>query len=136
MRKVKSLILLFLVAAFAVTTVNATAIPSLQSDIQPRYVGVYRATSELTISSSGGAKVHTLLEIYPNYTAKGTATLYCDSCTYVESWDSSGAGIIEVQGTHYVASGHNYYVTLSATIYDSNGRFVDTVDKDSLVRGY
>ena len=36
----------------------------------------------------------------------------------------------------YVASGHDYYVTLSATIYDQNGKVVDTVIKDSAVVSY
>lgn len=136
MRKIKNLILMLLMAAFTVTIVNAATISSSQSDIQPRYEGVYRATSELAVSSSGRANVHALLEVSTNYTAKGTIALYCDSGTYVKSWDCSGAGSIEVQENYYVASGHNYYVTLSATIYNRNGRVVDTVTKDSAVVRY
>ena len=136
MRKVKNLILLFLITAFTFTTVNAAAISSSQQDIQPRYVGVYRVSSELDISSSGRANVHTLLETFSNYTASVTATLYRDSGTFVKSWSRSGGGNVEFQESHYVASGHDYYVTLSATIYDRNGKAVDTVIKDSTVVSY
>ena len=56
MRKARiSVIMLFLVALFTVTTANATALLNPQSSIQPRYVGVNRAASDLTINSSGCA---------------------------------------------------------------------------------
>ena len=70
MRKARiSVIMLFLVALFTVTTANATALLNPQSSIQPRYVGVNRAASDLTINSSGCANIYTFLSVMPNYTA-------------------------------------------------------------------
>lgn len=137
MRKARiSVIMLFVVALFTVTTANATALLNPQSSIQPRYVGVNRAASDLTINSSGCANIYTFLSVMPNYTASVTSTLYSDSGNYIKSWSRSGGGNIDFQGSHYVASGHDYYVTLSATIYDRNGKAVDTVIKDSTVVSY
>lgn len=133
----KIFVMFFAITMLSMITVSASAYPVSQTaSIQPRYVGVDSVISTLYISSSGRADVGGQLEVIPGYTASVTVTLYKDSNPFVQSWSSSGRGSIYVQKSHYVASGHDYYVTLSATIYDRNGKVVDTVIKDSTVVSY
>lgn len=138
MQKTKRIfVMLFVISMISVITVGASAASNSQpANIQPRYIGVDAASSNLDISSSGRADIRGRLSVNPGYSASVTVTLYKDAGSFVESWSRSGKGEIEVRESRYVTSGHDYYVTLSATIYNSSGKVVDTISKDSLVVSY
>jgi hypothetical protein len=133
MKRITKTFTLFLaITLLSIITVSASAVSGVQSaDIQPRYIGVYNANSDLDISSSGLADILGSVAVKSGYTANVTVTLYKDSGSRVDSWSRSGGGTIEVQQSRYVTSGHDYYVTLSATIYNSSGQRVDTITTTS-----
>ncbi len=133
MKKImKIFVMLLVVTMLSLITVSASAYPGSQvANIQPRYVGIEEAISTLDISLRGEANVKGFVELQPGYTGSVTVILYMDSGSYVKSWRAKGSSSITVQENHFVAAGHVYYATLSATIYNSSGQRVDTITTTS-----
>lgn len=125
-RSAISLLLLFgaLMASFA--TAQA---------LEPRYTGVAQISSTLNISQSGAASCSGRAVLWSGYTADLTVELKQDGNT-IKTWRSSGSGTVTAGGTYYVMSGHNYIVTTTATVYDSNGNKVNTPSEDSPQSSY
>lgn len=136
-KSIKTIVLLFAITMLSMITVSASAYSDSQmTGIQLRYIGVEDVISTLYINSSGQANVYGRLKVNPGYSADVTVTLCKDSGSSVQSWSCPGGENMEIQECRYVASGHSYQVILSATIYNSSGRVVDTVTKDSAVVRY
>lgn len=122
-QKAISLLLLIgvLIANFA--TVQAKA-------VEPRYVGVAQLRSSLNISSGGAASCTGKAVLWDGYTVDLTIELKQDGTT-IKTWTKSGSGTVSGGGTYYVASGHDYVVTTTATVYDKDGNEVEAPVKDS-----
>ncbi len=105
------------------------------SDVMPLYTGIASVTSRLTISDAGGASCSGKVMLWDDYTADVTVELKRDGTT-IKTWTSSGSGMVSAGGTYYVASGHEYVVTTTATVYDSNGKIVESPSKDSPSKNY
>lgn len=120
-RSAISLVLLLGVLVASLATAQA---------VEPRYTGVSQITSSLTISTNGLASCSGEAKLYSGYTASVKLELKQDGTT-IKTWTNSGSGIVRVNGTHYVESGHNYTVKTTATVYDSNGQVVDEPYKTS-----
>lgn len=103
--------------------------------VEARYTGVSRITSTLTISSSGAAECTGKAMLYSGYTADVKVELKQDGTT-IKTWTSSGSGTVRAGGTYYVESGHNYIVTTTATVYDSNNKVIEKPFKDSVSKSY
>ena len=67
----------------------------------------------------GITRIHSYLDISSSGAAK------CD-----------GSGTVTAGGTYFVTSGHDYVVTTTATVYDSNGKIVESPSKDSAEVSY
>lgn len=104
-------------------------------NIEPRYTGISSLSSSLVISSRGGATCGGSAEVRRGYTVDLTVELKQDGYT-IKTWTNSGTGTVSASGTYYVMSGHEYVVTTTAEVKDSNGRITETPSKDSLVSSY
>lgn len=102
---------------------------------EPRYAGVARISSTLNISKSGAASCSGQVVLWSGYTADLTVELKRDGTT-IKTWTNSGSGTVSAGGTYYVASGHDYVVTTTATVYDSNGQWVESPSLDSVKKAY
>ncbi len=73
-------------------------------------------------------------------TAEMTVTLYNStdkkSWDYVKSWDTSGSLSLLLEKSYYVMSGHYYKAVLSADIYNSSGRLVESISSTSNIHYY
>ena len=125
-RSALSLILLLGVLATNLVPVQA---------IVPRFTGVLNLTSTLNISSTGAALCKGEAGCYSGYTIDITVELKRDGTT-IKTWTSSGSGTVQAGGTYYVLSGHNYVVTTTATVYKSNGQWVESPSADSIEKYY
>lgn len=113
----------------------ANAAAAYGSEIQPRIIGVSYVTSTLEISSRGAAKCKGTVELQSGYTADISVELQRDGST-IKSWTNSGSGTVSAGGTYYVMSGHDYVVTTSVTVRDSNNKIVSWGSQDSLEQHY
>lgn len=98
--------------------------------VSPRYAGIRELSADLTISSSGKAFCQVNAELYSAYTGKITMRLVNQSNggQTVKSWSSDGA---VCSGNYYVFKGNTYQVTAVLSVYDSEGRLVESVPKSS-----
>lgn len=103
--------------------------------VEPRYTGVTQISSTLNISNSGAASCSGKVKLRNGYTADLTVELKQDGET-IKTWTSSGSGTVTAGGTYYVMSGHDYIVTTTATVYDSNNKLVESPSTDSLKSSY
>lgn len=98
--------------------------------IEPRYTGITRINSTLTISAKGAARCDGSVNLQSGYTADLTVELKQDG-TIIKTWTGSGSRAVSAGGTYFVTSGHDYVVTTTATVYDKNGKVVEMPSKDS-----
>ena len=105
------------------------------TEISPRYIGIYQLNAEVTVSSSGRAECHGYVAVRDDYSADLTVELQRDGRT-IKSWNDSGSGSISVFEPYYVTPGHDYQVVVSADVYNSQGRLVETLIKGSNVVSY
>ena len=103
--------------------------------VEPRYTGITRINSTLTISAKGAARCTGEIMLRPGYTADLTVELKQDG-TIIKTQTGTGSGTISAGGTYFVTSGHDYVVTTTATVYDSNGKIVESPSKDSAEVSY
>lgn len=137
MNMIRRLFSIMLVAAMLTAmATTARAVSPLQSNIQPRYVGVSTASANLTISSAGKATVSSRVCASPGYTVNVVVSLERDSGTPVKSWSNSGSDNVIVDEIYYVSHGHNYYVSASIDVFDKNGNFVDSFTTKSSTVSY
>ncbi len=130
-KTIPSTILLFLL----LTALVGNLVVAYASDIMPLYTGVASLTSGLTISTTGKATCSGKVMLWDDYTADVTVELKRDGTT-IKTWTSSGTDVVSAGGTYYVTSGHEYVVTTTATVYDSNGKIVESPSKDSPSKNY
>lgn len=137
MNAIKRFFSILLVAAmFTAVTTTASATPLLPTSIQPIYVGVSTVAANLKISSAGNATVTAQVCASPGYTVDLVVSLERDSGVLIKSWSDSGSGTVGIEKTYYVSSGHDYYVSASVSVYDRNGKLVDSIVKESAVVTY
>lgn len=102
---------------------------------QPRYVGVTQITALMERPSNNVVDCIGRIKLSPGYTADGQMELQQlsgNAWETIKSWDMSGTDTIRKTSTWAVLSSGTYRVVVSATIYDSNGRFVETVSAISV----
>lgn len=110
-------------------------VPAHAAQAVSRYTGISELTAALSMSSAGGAKCKGTAIVRSGYTVDLTVELKQDGET-IKTWSDTGSGVISAGGTYYVMSGHEYVVTTTAEVKDSNGRIIETPSKDSLVSSY
>ena len=120
-----------LLVAVSILTANLVTVHA----IELRYAGVIHLNSSLTISARGAATCSGSVSLMSGYTADITVELKRDGTT-IKTWTDSGSRTVSADGTYYVTSGHDYVVTTTATVYDSNGKIVETPSKDSTKVSY
>ena len=104
-------------------------------EIVPRYDGIITLSAELDISTSGRADCYGYVRTRTGYSVDFTMELLRDGRT-IKSWSDSGSGIISISEPYYVTPGHDYQVVVSADVYNSQGRLVDTPSTESIVISY
>lgn len=105
------------------------------TEISPRYVGIYQLHANLNISSSGRANCYGYVAIQDDYSVDLTVELQRDGRT-IKSWSDSGSDTISISEPYYVTPDHDYQVVVSADVYNSQGRLVDTPSTESIVISY
>ena len=105
------------------------------TEISPRYVGIYQLHANLNISSSGRANCYGYVAIQDDYSVDLTVELQRDGRT-IKSWSDSGSDTISISEPYYVTPDHDYQVVVSADVYNSQGRVVDTPSTESIVISY
>ncbi len=103
--------------------------------IEPRFTGIAQLFSRLSISADGAATCKGEVELRSGYSADLTVELKRDGTT-IKTWTSSGSSYVSAGGTYFVTSGHNYVVTTTATVYKSNGQWVESPSRDSIEKYY
>lgn len=98
--------------------------------VEPRYIGLTRLSSSLTISTTGQAVCTGRAYVRNGYTADVKVELKEDGTT-IMTWTNSGSNTVSAGGTYGVQSGHNYMVTTTATVYGSNGKVIEMPFEDS-----
>lgn len=123
--------------AFTLVLILGALVASLATAhaVELRYIGISKISSNLSISSGGAATCKGTVIVDSGYTADVKVELKQDGTT-IKTWTDSGSGTIRISEIHYVESGHKYIVKTSATIYDSNGKVVESPYKNSLEKSY
>ncbi len=123
--------MIFLLSAIFLT--NFTIVQA--AGVEPRYTGIFQLRSTLNISTSGAASCTGKVSLRNGYTADVTVELKQDGRT-IKTWTKSGDEVVSTGGTYYVASGHDYVVTTTASVYDEDGTLVESPSLDSVERHY
>lgn len=124
------------ISSFLLFGILLTNIASAQeATVTPRHTGVASFTSSLSISSVGYAKCNGLAMVRSGYTATLKVELKKDGTT-IKTWSKSGSGTFETGGGYYVTKGHTYVVTTTVTVYDSDGKYVESPSQDSPSKDY
>lgn len=118
-----------------VCLVMTMCIGASATEISPRYVGIYQLHANLNISSSGRANCYGYVAIQDDYSVDLTVELQRDGRT-IKSWSDSGSDTISISEPYYVTPDHDYQVVVSADVYNSQGRLVDTPSTESIVISY
>ena len=118
-----------------VCLVMTMCIGASATEISPRYVGIYQLHANLNISSSGRANCYGYVAIQDDYSVDLTVELQRDGRT-IKSWSDSGSDTISISEPYYVTPDHDYQVVVSADVYNSQGRLVDTPIEGSKVISY
>lgn len=123
-----------------ITTAEATQFPKhfFSEDISTRYIGMRMFYAELNISSTGLSTSAGTIETRTGYTCDVTLELQRDSGSSwisIKEWEDGGKSI-SFKENWYVTSGHDYRVKLSADVYDSSNRLVESLTTYSAVVEY
>ena len=105
------------------------------TEISPRYTGITTLTADINISSSGRADCFGYVRTRDGYSADLTVELQRDGRT-IKSWSDSGSGTISISEPYYVTPNHDYQVVVSADVYNSQEKLVETPSTESLVVSY
>ncbi len=131
----KRIISVFLIFLFLFATMLSAQAADLEppepSDPISPYIGVATASIALSRASNGDAQATGTIVLKNGYYANATVALYKEwNTTPTVSWSQSST-YIWISQSYSVSSGYTYYATLSASIYDSNNNYVDTVSLES-----
>ena len=91
--------------------------------------------ANIDISSGGKAECYGYVQIRDGYSVDMTVELKRDGRT-IKSWSDSGKTEVEIIGTYYVTSGHDYQTVVSVDVYNSRGTLVDSPSIKSAVYSY
>lgn len=98
---------------FSATVLASAAQPPT---VEPMYVGISTLAASLNISSAGLASCVGTVYNDGDYDVTMTIALQQDGST-IKSWPvTTTTGINSVQKSHYVASGHDYQVVVTAVV--------------------
>lgn len=128
MTKLKKLITCVLVASICMGLI-LTASAEEEGDIIPSYVGISKMAPKVEIPSNGQAMCSDVVMIRNGYTASVVWSLQRQSQkTWLQqtTWNGSGKGEITLKKYYYVTHGYNYRLVTSVTVYNSQGKQVET----------
>ena len=111
----------------------------VQEEVTTRYEIISVITASLNISTSGRADCSASVRVPSGYKVELTAELQQKDGSKWETihdWEASGSNRISVSGPWYVIPGYSYRLKVTATIYDSNGNFVEAPVEYSNVEEY
>lgn len=132
MKRVLSLVVA-VVLTFSV--LNVTWVYAIEPyEMQPNYIGVATMKPGLTLNTGGLMTCTDNIEIKTGYTAKVVWSLqYQSNRNWIstQTWKDSNKKRMSLNKTVAVVSGRNYRLQTVATVYDANGKVVETVTKVS-----
>lgn len=105
------------------------------AEIEPRFTGIASLAASLDISSSGCASCYGRVTPYSGYKVTLEVELQRDGKT-IKSWSDTNKDTFSIDEIYYVTPGHDYQVVVTATVYNSSGRIVETPTTDSAVVSY
>ena len=103
---------------------TAALLPAQAAKVSPRYTGISAINASLEIEN-GRANCSGTVEVKPNYTVDLVLELKRDG-TVIKTWTDSGTGRSKINKTYYVTSGHDYELEVTATVYNSSNKVVET----------
>lgn len=113
---------------------------SAKETVQPYYVGMSQFFVSLDIPASGRSEVLTVISLTDKeYSADLTAELQKwdnGKWSTIKSWKTNGSYFVRIEQNWYVLLGNKYRVHATATVYDKNGKVLDTAYKDSVTITY
>lgn len=135
--------------SLALTTPQALAADISQPEttileLSPRFEHFAQIAASLSISSLGrascGASVY-IYDIYDGYDSRMTMVLqrYEDSgWVDIKDWsqDFTGSGTKMMDKGYYVSSGYRYRMTVTAEIFNSSGKVIESVSCDSPIKEF
>lgn len=107
---------------------------------QPYYVGMSQFFVSLDIPASGRSEVLTIVSLTDKeYSADLTAELQKwdnGKWSTIKRWETNGSYFVRIEQNWYVLLGNKYRVHATVTVYDKNGKVLDTAYKDSVTITY
>ena len=113
-----------------------TPVETTHLSIGPQWEAASQIFYDLSISGGTATGSATF------FTRRSTDTIYLtitleklngSSTTYVKSWYGSGTGVASASGSQSVSSG-SYWLKVTGTVYDQNGKYIETVTVYSSIR--
>jgi len=81
------------------------------------------------VNTAGLTESYGTVRVYDGYTAYLTLELErssdAENWSVIKTWTTSGTGRVSLDQYYYVVSGYFYRAYCTASIYDSNGNFVE-----------
>lgn len=130
------------VIALSITasTASTASAESAKEPVQPYYVGMSQFFVSLDIPASGRSEVLTIISLTDKeYSADLTAELQKwdnGKWSTIKRWKTNGSYFVRIEQNWYVLLGNKYRVHATATVYDKNGKVLDTAYKDSVTIMY
>lgn len=133
---------LCLVTAILTLCASASAV-SLQEavdtpEITPRFVYIRDASADLKITGGMADCSATVSASSTSYDVELTVELQQNRSGWdtIKTWTDSGARYASAGGNWYVASGYDYRVKATATVYNSSGREIESATFYSYTESY
>ncbi len=141
----KKAITVLMIGAILVSSLSMCSLAAYEDEymhqeiIEPRYEVISNVTAYLFISESGQAACDASASTFPGYRVEILAELQRQegrSWTTIRDWDGSGDDYAGASGYWYVMPGYSYRLKVTVTIYDSNGRIIESPVEYSKVEEY
>ena len=104
---------------------SAFCIGARAVEVEPCYTGIMSLSATLDISSGGQASCYGYVSSRSGYSVDLKMKLQRDGRT-IKPWTDSGSKGFDILKTYYVTPGHDYQVVVTATVYNSSGKIVET----------
>lgn len=126
MKKRKQLICAMVILAMVLSFIPTLASAD-NSGIVLRYTGLIKAYSTLGITSDGIAECTGTTIVRSGYTSVVSMVLQKNDNGWraIKTWETSGTPTANIQETYKVVAGYSYRLVVTATVYNSQGNYVE-----------
>ena len=134
-KKLVSFVCAVMVALCLAVSVPVQAYAATEDEIAPQYTGISEISADLYFEN-GVAYCRGTTRAYANYTVKLVMVLKRSNVEYARWEETVTAGGILLEEICNITHGHVYQVVVTAYVYNSAGKLVETQTAETSIKAY